>query len=77
MSLRTFLSRYELTRVETELVEMLMTGMSNQEMATERNRTIKTIKTHLAVINKKMDVETRYKLMYKCAPYVDWTGRSM
>ncbi len=54
-----------LTKREAEVMDLLLTGVSNKEIADKLFVAEKTVKTHAWQIYKKMNVKTRYELMFK------------
>jgi DNA-binding CsgD family transcriptional regulator len=57
--------KYGFTDKEIEVLEMLLTGMTNKLIATELNLGLATVKTHLHHIFKKANIETRSELISK------------
>ena len=54
-----------LTNREKEILELLLKGMSNQQIAEALFVSVHTVKTHLQNIFKKMNVNNRVGLLYK------------
>jgi DNA-binding CsgD family transcriptional regulator len=54
---------YNLTGRETEIIEMLVRGMTNQELADSLFISKKTVENHLYSIYQKMDVKNRMHLL--------------
>lgn len=55
----------ELSERQKELVELLCTGMSNIDIAKTMGIKKQTVAASLQIIYKKLDVETRNKLIVK------------
>jgi len=55
----------ELTSREIEILELMIKGLSNQEIAQALFVSIHTVKTHMQNIFKKMNVKNRTSLSYK------------
>ncbi len=60
-------SRYDinLTQKEFEVLQSVMTGMTNRQMAEKHFISVNTIKTHLKNLYEKLDVHTRSQLIAK------------
>jgi DNA-binding CsgD family transcriptional regulator len=57
------LSRWKLTKRETEVVEGILLGLSNNEIAAELGISLQTLKGHLQAIGDKMGIDSkRYAL---------------
>ena len=54
-----YLLHDDLTNRETEIVQLIAQGLSNQEIADECFITLKTVKTHVSNILSKLDVSDR------------------
>jgi DNA-binding NarL/FixJ family response regulator len=54
-----------LTEVEAKLVKMLAAGLSNRQIAFNRNRSLQTIKNQLHIIYGKFGVNTARELLLK------------
>lgn len=50
---------------ETEILHMLLSGMSNPEIANRLIIAVSTVKTHVKSIYRKLDVDTRYEAMQR------------
>ena len=61
-----------LSRRETEVVEQLVLGKTNKEIADTLFVTEKTIKFHLTNIYKKMCIRSRSQLIVWSLPYLDF-----
>ncbi len=59
------LSQAKLTSRELDILELMIKGYSNQEIARSLFLSIHTVKTHMQNIFKKMDVKNRTSLSYK------------
>lgn len=62
---RESISQYMLTAREIEILEMLLVGDSNQQIADKLVISIHTVKTHVANIFQKMNVTRRMELIKK------------
>lgn len=58
---------FELTKRETEIVQLVMAGKSNPEISKELFISENTVKHHLNTIFRKAGVKTRYALIQKIA----------
>ena len=54
-----------LSERETEVLEMISTGMSNPEIASKLIIAVSTVKTHVKNIYRKLDVDSRYQAMQR------------
>lgn len=54
-----YLLHDDLTNRETEILQLIAQGLSNQEIADECFITLKTVKTHVSNILSKLDVSDR------------------
>lgn len=61
----TITQRYQLTDRELDVLELLISGANNKQIAKELNIGLATIKTHLHHIFQKMSVSTRSELVSK------------
>ena len=61
---------WELTRREGEVLELLARGLSNKEIAASLGIGIKTCETHVSVVLRKADAESRAALIARL-----WAGR--
>lgn len=57
--LQEYLLHDDLTNRETEILQLIAQGLSNQEIADECFITLKTVKTHVSNILSKLDVSDR------------------
>jgi DNA-binding CsgD family transcriptional regulator len=53
-----------LTDREREITTWVMRGMTNKEIATQLNISVKTVKAHLRNIFQKLEVSRRAQLFY-------------
>ena len=58
-----FCAQYELTDRETEILQLILAGKSNQEISDELFITVGTVKAHIHSIFGKLDVSRRSQLM--------------
>ena len=58
-----FLSKYGITDREREIIQKVIEGKSNAEIAEELFISLATVKTHLHNIYRKIDVDSRYDLL--------------
>ncbi len=56
--------RFNLTKREKEMIQLVYKGYSNPEISTRLNITTGTVKRHIQNIYKKMDIKNRYELIY-------------
>jgi DNA-binding CsgD family transcriptional regulator len=56
--------RFNLTRREKEMIELVYKGCSNPEISARLNITTGTVKRHIQNIYKKMSIKNRYELIY-------------
>lgn len=59
---------YQLTRAERAIVELLLTGCSNKEIAFSLDKSVRTVKTQLTSVYKKCEVRGRSQLLAKLGP---------
>jgi DNA-binding NarL/FixJ family response regulator len=59
---------YQLTRAERDIVELLLTGRSNKEIAFSLGKSVRTVKTQLTSVYKKCEVRGRSQLLAKAGP---------
>jgi DNA-binding NarL/FixJ family response regulator len=59
---------YQLTRAERDIVELLLTGSSNKEIAFSLGKSVRTVKTQLTSVYKKCEVRGRSQLLAKVGP---------
>lgn len=57
---------------EIEVVKLVVTGITNKEVAGQLFVTEKTIKFHMTNIYKKMGVKSRSQLIVWCSPHLDF-----
>jgi DNA-binding NarL/FixJ family response regulator len=57
----------QLTRAERDIVERLLKGWSNKEIAFNLDKSVRTVKTQLTTVYKKCDVRGRSQLLAKLA----------
>lgn len=58
---------YQLTRAERDIVELLLKGWSNKEIAFSLHKSVRTVKTQLTSVYKKCEVRGRSQLLAKLA----------
>jgi ATP/maltotriose-dependent transcriptional regulator MalT len=68
------LSRWKLTKRESEVVEGILLGLSNNEIAAELGMRLPTLKSHLLRIGAKLGIESkryalRTRIVYLMARY--------
>jgi DNA-binding CsgD family transcriptional regulator len=68
-ALRLALDAKGLSNRESEVVELIITGLSNKEVATKLFVTEKTVKFHLTNIYKKTSVKSRTMLTARFLPF--------
>lgn len=56
-----------LTTRESQIYALAVTGLSNQEIATELGLSVNTVKVHMSNLLHKLDVKTRTELIIKSA----------
>ena len=61
--LKNFISNYNITPREVEIVHQLIVGKSNKEIAHRLNLSIRTVKAHLTSIFGKVGVSNRFQLL--------------
>ena len=59
----SFLTKYNITDREREIILKVVQGKSNAEIASELFISLATVKTHLHNIYRKLDVDSRYDLL--------------
>ncbi len=59
---------YQLTRAERGIVELLLTGCCNKEIAFSLGKSVRTVKTQLTSVYKKCEVRSRSQLLAKFGP---------
>lgn len=57
--------KYMLTSKETEVLQLLVGGLSDEEIALSLNIKFSTVRTHVESIFSKLDVHDRKKLIVK------------
>ena len=57
--------KHELTKREKEIISVLVTGKSNDEIGKELHVSVNTVRTHLANCYKKVKVKNRIELIIK------------
>lgn len=62
-SLTAFCRQYELTKRETEILELILSGKSNQEISDALYITVGTVKAHVHSIFDKLEVSRRSQLI--------------
>ncbi|HMB25117.1 MAG TPA: helix-turn-helix transcriptional regulator, partial [Anaerolineales bacterium] len=60
---KSFMVRYGITDREHEIIQRVIQGKSNAEIASQLFISLSTVKTHLHNIYKKIGVESRYDLL--------------
>lgn len=63
LDIENFCALYELTPRERETLELLLAGMSNQQIADEMMISLGTVKTHVHSVYRKLAVSRRSELM--------------
>jgi DNA-binding CsgD family transcriptional regulator len=58
-----FLTKYNITDREREIILKVVQGKSNADIAGELFISLATVKTHLHNIYRKIDVDSRYDLL--------------
>ncbi len=61
----TFYETYDISKREREIINQLLTGKSNKEIAAELYISYNTVKTHVKNIYRKLDVANRIQLIHK------------
>lgn len=56
-------TRVKLTQAEREILHLVRRGLSNKEIAADLGKSIRTVKTQLTSVYKKMRVRTRARLL--------------
>lgn len=69
--------QYDLSKRETEVMQLLLQGLSNDEIGDRLNLSTKTVKNIVSAIFAKSNLQTRYKLQAKaiemlCIPIGEW-----
>ena len=59
----SFLTKYNITEREREIILKVVQGKSNADIASELFISLATVKTHLHNIYRKLDVDSRYDLL--------------
>ena len=59
----SFLTKYNITDREREIILKVVQGKSNADIASELFISLATVKTHLHNIYRKLDVDSRYDLL--------------
>ena len=62
LKINEFLSRYNISDREKEIILLMLDGKSNKEIEEELYISIKTVKTHIYNIYKKLDISSRWHL---------------
>lgn len=70
MSLTALLLEKKLTPRETDVLNLIIKGKTNFEIATDLTLTERTIKWHITSIYIKMGVKSRSKLIVICLPLI-------
>lgn len=60
---RDFLKEYGITPTEMEIIKLIKNGLSNKEIAFERQSKEKTIKNHVYNIYQKLEIRSRVELI--------------
>ena len=60
-----FYKKYNISDRETEIIEALVVGKTNKEIAAELYISINTVKTHIKNIYRKLEVKNRVQLLHK------------
>ncbi len=60
-----FYKKYNISDRETEIIEALVVGKTNKEIAAELFISINTVKTHIKNIYRKLEVKNRVQLLHK------------
>lgn len=58
----------QLTRAERDIVELLLKGWSNKEIAFSLDKSVRTVKTQLTSVYRKCEVRSRSQLLAKVVP---------
>ena len=61
--LDSFCIEHHLSTAETDVLKMLLQGMSNAEIAEARHVSLNTVKTHLSKIYSKSGIASRSRLL--------------
>jgi len=60
-----FYKKYNISDREVEIIEALVVGKTNKEIASELYISINTVKTHIKNIYRKLEVKNRVQLLHK------------
>lgn len=60
-----FYEKYNISERETEIIDSIVVGKTNKEIASELYISINTVKTHIKNIYRKLDVKNRIQLIHK------------
>jgi DNA-binding NarL/FixJ family response regulator len=60
-----FYKKYNISDREVEIIEALVVGKTNKEIASELFISINTVKTHIKNIYRKLEVKNRVRLLHK------------
>ncbi|MDX1358557.1 MAG: helix-turn-helix transcriptional regulator, partial [Clostridia bacterium] len=60
-----FYKKYNISEREVEIIEALVVGKTNKEIAAELFISINTVKTHIKNIYRKLEVKNRVQLLHK------------
>lgn len=63
--LNMFLSKFEITQREKEIIEYILAGHTNSEIGEKLFISPNTVKNHIYSIYKKMNIKNRYELIHK------------
>ncbi|MFN2126860.1 MAG: LuxR C-terminal-related transcriptional regulator [Anaerolineales bacterium] len=66
---KQFREYFHITARELKVIQMALTGMTNQQIAEELEISERTVKTHLTSIFAKMDVENKIQLLMAIKDY--------
>lgn len=70
-ALRDFLYSHGLNNRDSETIEWAIQGLSNREIAEKMDICHFTVKTYLHRAFKKLNVNSRMKLLVVCIPYLE------
>jgi DNA-binding NarL/FixJ family response regulator len=62
---KKFYKKYYISDREVEIIEALVVGKTNKEIASELFISINTVKTHIKNIYRKLEVKNRVQLLHK------------
>jgi len=62
---KTLQERYQLTRREIDVLELVVSGLSNKSIANELGLGLATVKTHLINLYRKTEAVSRTELLYR------------